>query len=244
MTPPVTHGAAPPASQVGRDGAVMSFIAAFVDSCGFIGLYGVFTAHVTGNFVLIGAALVYPHGENGELLAKMLVLPVFMAAVAVTYLVGRWCERHRAPLAAPGLFCEGVLLFATVGIASAGNGLPDVSAPLTLAAALLLAFAMGVQNALSRLCYPTLPPTTVMTGNVTQIVIDVMALVSTPRGETHATERAQSRGRVNRMLPLIVAFTLGAAAGAGGYAWLGFFSLLVPAFACVALSVRAYLRHV
>src|SRR5258708_4799448 len=41
---------------------LLSFIAAFVDTWGFIGLFGLFSAHVTGNFVLIGAALVHPDG--------------------------------------------------------------------------------------------------------------------------------------------------------------------------------------
>ena len=41
--------------------ALLAFTAGFVDTVGFIALFGLFTAHVTGNFVLIGAALVDSH---------------------------------------------------------------------------------------------------------------------------------------------------------------------------------------
>src|SRR5882724_6385294 len=42
-------------------GALVSFIAGYVDTCVFVALFGLFTAQVTGNFVLIGAELVH-HG--------------------------------------------------------------------------------------------------------------------------------------------------------------------------------------
>jgi hypothetical protein len=59
----------------------LAFVAGFVDTCGFVALAGLFSAHVTGNFVLLGASLVLPHA--GEL-AKLLALPVFVVAVAAT----------------------------------------------------------------------------------------------------------------------------------------------------------------
>ena len=44
----------------------------YVDTAGFLALQGLFTAHVTGNFVTIGAALVF--GTSG-VVAKLLALP-------------------------------------------------------------------------------------------------------------------------------------------------------------------------
>jgi hypothetical protein len=38
--------------------ALLSFNGGFVDTAGFLGLQGLFTAHVTGNFVTLAAALV------------------------------------------------------------------------------------------------------------------------------------------------------------------------------------------
>ena len=52
----------------------LSLNAGYVDTAGFLALQGLFTAHVTGNFVTLGAALVT--GSSG-ILAKLLALPVF-----------------------------------------------------------------------------------------------------------------------------------------------------------------------
>jgi len=47
----------------------------FVDTAGFLGLAGLFTAHVTGNFVTLGAALVL--GSHG-IIGKNPALPEFI----------------------------------------------------------------------------------------------------------------------------------------------------------------------
>jgi uncharacterized membrane protein YoaK (UPF0700 family) len=59
---------------------LLSFNAGFVDTAGFAALQGFFTAHVTGNFVTLGAALVF--GAHG-IIAKLVALPEFILVVAV-----------------------------------------------------------------------------------------------------------------------------------------------------------------
>ena len=54
-------------------GVGLAFTAGFVDAAAFIALTGLFTAHVTGNFVLIGAELV---STSSGVFAKLLALPV------------------------------------------------------------------------------------------------------------------------------------------------------------------------
>jgi hypothetical protein len=55
-----------------------SFTAGYVDTAGFLALQGLFTAHVTGNFVTLGASLAL--GTSGAI-EKLLALPVFCAVV-------------------------------------------------------------------------------------------------------------------------------------------------------------------
>jgi uncharacterized membrane protein YoaK (UPF0700 family) len=90
----------------------------------------------------------------------------------------------------------------------------------SIAAGILVAAAMGVQNAAARLAWGALSPTTVMTGNVTQVVID---LVDVLRGE-----RGDARARVPKLAWPILAFALGAISGAFAYDVLRFWGLLLP----------------
>src|SRR5208283_990190 len=64
---------------------VLSINGGYVDTAGFLALQGLFTAHVTGNFVTLGAALVL--GTSG-VIAKLIALPVFCLAVALVRLLG------------------------------------------------------------------------------------------------------------------------------------------------------------
>ena len=51
---------------------LLSVNGGYVDSAGFLALQGLFSAHVTGNFVTLGAALVL--GTSG-VVAKLIALP-------------------------------------------------------------------------------------------------------------------------------------------------------------------------
>src|SRR6202021_2199278 len=63
---------------------VLSFNGGYVDTVGYLSLQGLFTAHVTGNFVTIGAALVF--GTSG-VVAKLLALPGFFMVITGPRLV-------------------------------------------------------------------------------------------------------------------------------------------------------------
>jgi uncharacterized membrane protein YoaK (UPF0700 family) len=207
-------------------GAFLAFTAGFVDTCGFIALFGLFTAHVTGNFVLIGAAVA--GGQDG-IFGKLLALPVFVLAVAATRLFVLSCERRSKSAAAPLLLGQifFLALFLLAGVAAAPITAAD--APLAILAGMLGVTAMAIQNAASRTAFAALAPTTVMTGNVTQIVIDLVDLA-----RAHAVSN-EMRGRLRKMVPAVAAFAVGALAGAIGYVAAGFWCLAVPIVATGAV---------
>jgi uncharacterized membrane protein YoaK (UPF0700 family) len=208
----------------------LSFLAGYVDTVGFVALFGLFTAHVTGNFVLIGSELANPaHG----VLIKFLAFPAFVAAVALTRMTVIWRERS-GKQAMPSLFMLQLIFLSGFMIAGyCAEPVSDTSAPLALLAGVLGAASMGVQNAASRLVLTHLTPTTVMTGNVTQIVIDLVDIV---RGEADETIRA----RCVKFFWPVVTFGIGAVGGALGFKYCGFPALLLPAAILMILCTLEY----
>lgn len=214
------------------DAMLLSFVASFVDTSVFVGLFGLFTSHVTGNFVLIGATLV--HQADG-VETKLLALPVFVLAVALTVLSVRVLERRGHGSLPPLLIAEALLLAMSAGTSTLMPVGVHPQSAVAMITGMLPVGAMGLQNAYMRIKLATLPPTTIMTGNVTQVTIDAVAILLPDAG---APDRAAILRRFARMWPGIAAFTIGAAFGALGYLAAGLLCLLAPAALCVVLAAR------
>ncbi|MCY1643474.1 YoaK family protein [Methylorubrum sp. SL192] len=222
MKPQITDGGT-------SAGTALAFVAGFFDAAAFIALTGLFTAHVTGNFVLIGAELV---ASSTGVLAKLLALPVFLAAVAGARVLALLLQRRDADPLPWLLAVEAVLLagFGLCGSLWAPLDAPD-GAPALIVGMLAVA-AMGVQNAIGRLSLGHLAPTTVMTVSVSQAVIDAMDLALRTSGSP-----AQTRARLLRVLPAIVTFAAGALCGAFGIAHLAFGCITLPIMILIGLIV-------
>jgi len=202
--------------------AWLALAAAYVDTCGFIGLFGLFTAHVTGNFVLIGGELVSRHGD---VIAKLVALPVFLVSVVLTAQTEVALQRRGMHATAWLLGAEAVLIGAA-GAAYVAVGGPhhaDDRAVMTIG--FLLISAMGIQNALMRTSLAGPVQTTVMTGNVTQMAIDLLSVAS-------GRADISTHTRLRRSWPAIAAFAVGSALGAAGFAAMNFHCLW-PAAALV-----------
>ncbi|BCF93502.1 hypothetical protein PPGU16_65690 (plasmid) [Paraburkholderia largidicola] len=210
----------------------LATIAGYVDTLGFVALFGLFTAHVTGNFILIGSGLA---GAGSGLLIKWLAFPAFIAGIVLARVLdNRLLLRGHGVRACALYGLQAVLLtgFMAAGVLAAP--ITDSDAPLTIACGLLGAAAMGVQNAHGRLTARSVVANTVMTGNVTQAVIDVFDLLFSP-GDQKA--RHAARSRLMRTLPPVAGFAIGAGAGAGGYLLASFWALLLPLAALCVLAV-------
>ena len=197
--------------------ALLAFTAGCIDTIGFVGLYGLFTAHVTGNFVLLGASIAE---HRSGVIAKLLALPVFIAAVAGARLYERSRKRRGGSAAIPLLGTELVFLGGFLAIGCVAVPAADADAPLAIVAGFLGIVAMGIQNSLSKTAFSSMSPTTVMTGNVTQLTIDAVDLLAGGEPEVRTKTVAQFR---KLALP-VVAFAIGAAAGGLGFWGFGFFA--------------------
>lgn len=200
---------------------VLSFNAGYVDTMGFLTLAGLFTAHVTGNFVTLGAASVF--GTSGGL-AKLLALPVFCLVVLLTGLLllrmkqGR-AEKIRLLLLAQLVFLTVAAIMAILhGTLQRGDQWAEVSIGMTLV------IAMAIQNGLHRVHLGKMPPTTLMTGTTTQIMLDAAELL---HGST-TTDRSVVIGRMKRMITNLVAFAIGCAAAAGALIVFGIWCFVIP----------------
>jgi uncharacterized membrane protein YoaK (UPF0700 family) len=89
---------------------------------------------------------------------------------------------------------------------------------------MILVAAMAIQNAIHRIHMSAAPPTTIMTGNTTQIMIDLADLM---RG-VPADARNAIRSRLSRMSGSVAAFAAGCAAAALIYAKQDVWCFLLP----------------
>ena len=204
----------------------LAFLAAYVDTLGFIALFGLFTAHVTGNFILIGSALA--DTSQMSILLKFLAFPAFIIGVAVGRLLIAAIQRRNGRALGWSLVLQLVLLIGFMVCGMAAAPVQSPTAGWVMASGLLGTASMGVHSAISRLLLAHLAPTSLMTGNVTQVVIDVMDML---RGASDAgtTERC-----IKFVWP-VLSFGVGAIAAAFAYHAIGFAGLIVPVLILVAL---------
>jgi len=199
---------------------LLTFNGGYVDTAGFLLLQGLFTAHVTGNFVTLGATVV--HGTSGAM-AKILALPVFCVVVILAravagYLVGE--------IALKVLLSATIVLFAAAALLGTALG-PFNSADTAgaLVTGMSLVAAMAIQNAVHRTHFSQSPPTTLMTGSTTQIMIDLADLMG---GKMSAGDHAVAVTRSATLFRSVWVFALGCGLAALIYARLGAAVLLVP----------------
>jgi uncharacterized membrane protein YoaK (UPF0700 family) len=210
--------------------ALLSFNGGFVDTVGFLGLSGLFVAHVTGNFVTLGAALVL--GSHG-ILNKILALPEFIAVVGLARLAGGMARRRGWPALRIMLTTEVILLAAFFGLAVTYGPFEDADKPIALLTGFSGIAAMALQNALQRVHLASLPPSTLMTGSTTQATLDAVDLLAgTVPGET-----ATVRARFFRLAASVLLFAAGCAAAALLYWLVGFWCLGVPVVVGAAAAV-------
>ncbi|HVZ44872.1 MAG TPA: YoaK family protein [Ramlibacter sp.] len=181
---------------------ILSLMAGYADTSGFLALGGLFTSHVTGNFVTLGSAWVL---GSGGTLAKILALPTFCLTVLLVRLMGlRWRAAKRPELRSM-LTLQLALLIVAAGIAAWAGPFENTDTGVALALGMILVTAMAVQNAAHRIHLSHTPPSTVMTVSTTQIMLDLGDMLHGDPPERPAAIRA----RLKTMTSNVVLFAAG-----------------------------------
>ncbi|MGF1568822.1 MAG: YoaK family protein [Nodosilinea sp.] len=234
----------------GPAGFMLSWVAGFVDTSAFIILFGIFTAHVTGNIALAGYEFV--NADEESTITHLLMFPVFMLAVAATSLLARYARSKQWPVFAVLLTAEALALvvFLIVGVSLSPSLIFDVQEEYILPIGMAGVVAMAIQNALMKEAkgvFKSYIPTTVMTGNTTQLTIDLVQVALSKFSsddEKAALAAAESMERMGRVVPIILGFALGGL-GATYFVLVSetWWSLVIPAVVVSFMAIVAFSEH-
>ena len=202
----------------------LAFSGGFCDAVTFVVITGMFSAHVTGNFIEFAKDLVI--GADFDHYAKLVVFPVFIVAVMTG---GRMLRVLANPLVV--LLTEGGLLLLCGSFDLVNNIFGGGMYQTDYWLALGVVFAMGLQNAFGKVFGGSLHgSTTVMTGNVTQFSLELADFLF---------ERSIDKAVVQRLgqsAVSVVGFLAGALFGTLGAKVSGIAAVCFPALIVILLG--------
>jgi len=223
--------------------AALSLIAGVTDVTSWLLLGGFFSAHVTGNLVVIAADVVAGRAPD---IAAVLAIPIFiLTAAAATVFARRLAERMtRRQGTTPSssgspartittvlLGSQALFLIAAAVLSFTTRASVDPKQPVAVVIGLCAVCAMAAQNAYLHLVPGRAPSTAVMTGNlVTGTVAGVDLLRSRGRSSS-------ARARWTQTWPLVAGFVAGCLVGAAGATLFSDRAAVIPAALAVILFV-------
>ena len=196
-----------------RDPVLLTMVGGAIDTIGFIALFGFFTAHVTGNLVLAGAALV--KGGTGVWI-KLAAIPLFILTVVITkLLIDRSQVKHKT-LSYLFLF-EAIFLCAFMVAGLYFEPFKNADAITVAITGGLGLIALAIRNTSSKTLIKNISPSTMMTGNTTQLGIDI---------SNYVRDRSPDNSKkLKHSFSIVMSFVIGAFFGAFLYVYLDFWSV-------------------
>ena len=154
---------------------ILSVIAGATDIIGFLGLNGLFTAHITGNIVVLAA-----HVVAGEptIFSYILSVPVFMFVLFLTRLLAGALERAGRDTLRTLLLLQLLSLAVFLVLCITAGPWSNPNATTAVLAGMFGVAAMAVQNALVQISLRNTPTTAVMTTNVTRFMLDLGGMLA------------------------------------------------------------------
>ena len=125
----------------------------------------------------------------------------------------------------------------------------DVQEDLILPIGITGVIAMAIQNALMKEAkgvFKSYIPTTVMTGNTTQLTIDLVQFLSAKLSASPNepnTEAEEAIERMSRVFPVLAGFALGGLVAACFVPMAEFWSIILPLAVVCVLAIAAYIEH-
>jgi uncharacterized membrane protein YoaK (UPF0700 family) len=219
-------------------GLLLAFNAGAVNAGGFLVLH-MYTSHMTGFASQLADGLVL---GNAKLLLNALgAVLAFLSGAAVCAVLVNWGRQHRLhSVYALPLLLEAALMFpfGLMGAVTLTWATP-FAVPLTV---LLLSFIMGLQNAVASKTSGGSIRTTHMTGNITDLGIEIGKLLYWNGSAAPAAAVHHDRSRMRRAAGLIGMFVLGGVVGALGFKYVGFVCVVPLAALLLALSIPPFMR--
>ena len=215
---------------------LLTVVGGAIDTIGFITLFGFFTAHVTGNLVMAGSGLV--KGEAG-LWIKLAALPLFILTVMVTKIFIDHSKNKQLTLShlflAEAFFLTAFMIAGLYYQPFVDAG--DITVAITGGLGLI---ALAIRNTASKTVIKHMSPTVLMTGNTTQLGINLT---------DYLVNRTTDNGKkLAHSSVLVFSFLVGALVGALLYMQLSFWAVGLFVLPVLYLSVRArntgFLEHI
>src|SRR5262245_24390002 len=205
--------------------AVLGMTAGAVDVTGFLALGGLFTAHITGNIVILAAH--YITGSFGEI-APLLSAPVFVVLLGVITVM---FIRKPIPLTRRALLVgQAVLLASFLGFGTWFGPFGDPNSSMAVFVGMLGVAAMATQNAVVRLALPGHPTTAVMSTNAAELAVDLAMLA---RCLFQPINVSKIRSRADVITIAVLGFVVGIVGGAILEIHFGLWSLTLPSLLAV-----------
>lgn len=201
-----------------RSSMLLNMVGGGIDTIGFIALFGFFTNHVTGNLVLAGAGWV--EGDEG-IWIKLAAIPLFILTVTCTkYFIDRTHTDTPKFKILSNLFLIEAAFLGTFMLAGLYfepfNGAGSLPVAITAALGLI---ALAIRNTSSKTLMKKLSPSTIMTGNSTELGINISNYFS-EKSPKHAQALKES-------FFIVLSFVLGALLGAVLYVNLHWWSVAI-----------------
>jgi uncharacterized membrane protein YoaK (UPF0700 family) len=196
--------------------SMLSFAAGFADTSTFLGIGGLFSAHVTGSLLLLVVSL--GRGWHHHDLLKLLEVPLFAATAA---LAGRFRTKF---LPTQWLYLEANLL-----MLAALFGLFDrmhQNSSFEIGVMVCAVTGMTLQTYLGRLYPAEYGVTTAMTNNIMQIILNISQFRGNAEVQRHFLNDVAR----------VIGFLVGCALGAVLTRWIGMVGFMLPAFLVILVA--------